>query len=262
MLIRQYRAYEIHNQKGGTPLFNRIRSDGISWIILIGTLLILLEVSFYDGGVLVFLSIAAFCIYIGRKKLPRTSGKILLWFGVISLAINIFNTVAFKFLLFGILLFIIVRFADSKKHPKYITPSIKETFTQNHEPLVMKRSALQNEWFGPKRTPDDVFEWNDINIQGVIGDSVIDVGNTVLPKGTSVVSIRNILGNIEILIPYDVDVSIHHSVLAGSIEIFDEVEPKAINQSLYYQTPGYDTAVQRVKIVTSMWIGDLEVKRI
>lgn len=243
-------------------MFNRLRSDGISWIILIGTLLILLEVSFYDGGVLVFLSIAAFCIYIGRKKLPSTLGKILLWFGIISLAINIFNTVAFKFLLFAILLFIIVRFADSKKHPKSITPTIKETFTQTNEPLVMKKSALQNEWFGPKRTPEDVYEWNDINIQGVIGDSVIDIGNTVLPKGTSVVSIRNILGNIEILIPYDVEVSVHHSVLAGSIEIFEEVEPKAINQSLYYQTSGYDTAVQRVKIVTSMWIGDLEVKRI
>jgi lia operon protein LiaF len=243
-------------------LLNRLRSDGISWIILIGTLLILLEVSFYDGGVLVFLFLAAFAIYFGRKNIHKKSGKILFWFGVISLGINIFNTVAFKFLLFAILIFIIMRFADSKKHPKYIAPSIKETFTQSQEPLIMKKSALQNEWFGTKRTPEDVFEWNDINIQGIIGDSVIDIGNTVLPKGTSVVSIRNILGNVEILVPYDVEVSIHHSVLAGSIEIFESVEPKAINQSLYYQTPGYETAVQRVKIVTSLWIGDLEVKRI
>ncbi len=239
-----------------------MRSDGISWIILIGTLLLLLEVSFYDGGVLVFLFIAAFCIYIGKKKLPRTSGKILMWFGIITLGINIFNTVAFKFLLFAILLFIIVRFADSKKHPKQIKPLFKETFTQTKAPLLMKRSVVQSEWFGTKRTPEDVYEWNDINIQGVFGDSVIDMGNTVLPKGTSVVSIRNILGNIEILVPYDVEISVHHSILAGSIEIFEEIEPKAINQSLYYQTPGYETAVQKVKIVTSMWIGDLEVKRV
>jgi lia operon protein LiaF len=243
-------------------MMNRLKTDGISWIILIGILLILLEVSFYDGGVLFFLFFAAFCIYAGKKKLSSAFGKILLWFGIISLTINVLNTVAFKFLVFGLLIFIILKFADSKKHPKYLVPEIKETLTQSDEPLLMKKSLIQNIWFGTKRTPEQVYEWNDINIQGGIGDSVVDLSNTVLPKGTSVVSIRNSIGNIEILVPYDVEISVHHSIIVGSIEILEKVEPKAINKSLYYQTPGYETATQKVKIITSMLVGDLEVKRI
>lgn len=242
-------------------MINRLRTDGISWIILIGILLLFLEVSFFDGGVLIFLCIAAFCIYLGRKKLPSKSGRLLMWFGIIVLVVNIFNTVAFKFSLFALLLYVIFRYADSKKSPKTVQPSFKEGAPPLKAPVVLKRAAIQNEWFGRKKTPEGVYEWEDINVQGIIGDTVIDLGNTYLPKGTSVVTVRNILGNIEILVPYDVEVSIHHSVLAGAIEVFEHQEPRVFNESLYYQTPGYEEAPQKVKVVISMWVGDLEVKR-
>ncbi len=243
-------------------MMNKLQSDGISWIILISIIFILLEVSFYNGGVLFFLCFSGFCIYFGKKNYHRIFGKALFWFGLINLTINILNTAAFKFLLFGILILLIVRFADSKKNPKYVFPTIKDTFTQSSEPIMMKKSLLQNVWFGKKQTPEDVYEWNDINIQGGIGDTIIDLGNTVLPKGESVISIRNSIGNIEILVPYDLEVSIHHSVLVGSVGIFNQHEPRAINESLYYQTADYDTSSQKVKIITSMLVGDLEVKRV
>ena len=75
-----------------------------------------------------------------------------------------------------------------------------------------------------QKTPDHVYEWNDVNIQGGMGDTVIDLSYTVLPKGETVIFIRNIFGKVKILIPYDVEVSVNHSVLYGSAKILDFYE--------------------------------------
>ncbi|WP_456272112.1 cell wall-active antibiotics response protein LiaF [Bacillus sp. AK031] len=243
-------------------MLNKFRTERFSWILLIGVILLLFEMSFYDGGVVFFLFITFGCIYIGRKRLPRTSGKILFWFGVISLSLTILNTMAFRFFLLALLVMIILRFADSKKNPAKVEPQIEQTLNDGEKPVFIKRANLQNVWFGRQQTPEHVYEWNDINIQGGIGDTVIDLGNTVLPKGTSVISVRHILGNIVVMVPYDIEVSIHHNGLAGAVTIFDSVEPKSFNQSIYYQTSDYDGSAQKVKIITSLAVGDLEVKRI
>lgn len=243
-------------------MLNKFRTDRFSWILLIGIIMLLFEMSFYDGGVVFFLFITLGCIYLGRKRLPRTSGKILFWFGIISLSLTILNTMAFRFFLLALLVMIILRFAESKKHPTVIEPGIKQTFHDGDEPVYIKKASLQNIWFGRQQTPEHVYEWNDINIQGGVGDTVIDLGNTVLPKGTSVISVRHLLGNIVILVPYDIEVSVHHNGLAGAITIFDSMEPRSFNQSVFYQTSEYDHAPQKVKIITTLAVGDLEVKRV
>ena len=157
-------------------MLNKFRTERFSWILLIGVILLLFEMSFYDGGVVFFLFITFGCIYIGRKRLPRTSGKILFWFGVISLSLTILNTMAFRFFLLALLVLVILRFADSKKNPAKVEPQIKHTLNDGEEPVYIKKSNLQNVWFGRQQTPDHVYEWNDINIQGGIGDTVIDLG--------------------------------------------------------------------------------------
>jgi lia operon protein LiaF len=243
-------------------MLNKFRTERFSWILLIGIIMLLFEMSFYDGGVVFFLLTTFGCIYLGRKRLPRTSGKLLFWFGVISLSLTILNTMAFRFFLLALLVMVILRFADSKKNPAKVEPEIKQTIHDGEEPVYIKRATLQNVWFGRQQTSENVYEWNDINIQGGIGDTIIDLGNTVLPKGTSVISVRHILGNIIIKVPYDIEVSVHHNGLAGAITIFDRVEPRSFNQSVYYQTNDYDQAPMKVKIITSLAVGDLEVKRI
>ncbi|EDL65230.1 cell wall-active antibiotics response protein LiaF [Bacillus sp. SG-1] len=243
-------------------MLNKFRTDRFSWILLIGIIMLLFEMFFYDGGVVFFLFITLGCIYLGRKRLPRTSGKILFWFGIISLSLTILNTMAFRLFLLALLVMIILRFAQSKKYPTVIEPGVKQTFDDGEEPVYIKKASLQNVWFGRQQTPEHVYEWNDINIQGGVGDTVIDLGNTVLPKGTSVISVRHVLGNIVILVPYDIEVSVHHNGLAGAITIFDSMEPRSFNQSVFYQTSGYDHAPQKVKIITTLAVGDLEVKRV
>ncbi|WLD93886.1 cell wall-active antibiotics response protein LiaF [Alkalihalobacillus sp. AL-G] len=244
-------------------MFNKSRTDVISWFFVIGVLLLLLEISFNGGGPIFLFIITIGCIYFGRKRYHRTTGKVLFWFGTIGFIFTILNTVAFRFLLFAVLIYVIVRFAQSKQQPSHVKPDFTEKNIDVTEKMIYRRKPLlQNVIFGRQATPDAAYEWDDVNIQCGISDTVIDLSNTVLPKGESVIFARGFIGNIKVLVPYEVEVSISHSVFAGSSEIFDRVEDRLWNQSLLYKTEGYDGASHKVKIFTSMMIGDIGVKRI
>lgn len=235
------------------------KTDYISWIALIGILLLIIEITFFHGGLIFSLIVSGFCIYMGRKRLEKTIGKLLFWFGWISFVVTVLNMMALKFLMIALLVYFIVQFFQSKNHPLQVAPVISEL---SRTELLYKKPLFDNILFGQQRTPERVYEWNDINIQCGIGDTVIDFSNTVLPKGEAVVSIRNFVGNIKVLIPYETELCLSHSVITGSTSIFEHHEPKMFNQTLHYTTPGYEEAGQRIKIITSMLIGDIEVKRI
>jgi len=243
-------------------VLNKIKSDNLNAFFLLGIILLIIEVTFFNGGVLFSFVISFGCIYIGRKKLPRTFGKILFWFGWISLAFTILNMMTVKFLILAVLIYLLIQFIQSKKKPHYIKPDIKESEkTSKQEPILRRQPLFQNIVMGQQKTPEYVYEWNDVNIQSGIGDTIIDLSYTVLPKGESVIFIRNVIGNVQIFVPYEVEVKVHHSVLYGATTIFENQDAKTVNQTLHYQTEQYDHAEPKLKIVTSIGVGDLEVKR-
>ena len=242
-------------------MLKKLKKDFISWVLLIGIILFIAEILFLHGGAIFFLLIAIGCIYIGRQRMPRLTGTVLFWFGLISIIILVVNMVSFRFLLFMSLLYIIVQFIESKQTPAYIKPTIHMA-GEPEKRLFHREPLLKNLWFGSQKTPESVYEWNDVNIQAGVGDTVIDLSYTVLPKGESVIVVRNFIGNVQILIPYELEVSIHHSVVIGSVSIFQHSEKKVLNETMRFQTEGYEEATQKVKIVTSMVAGSLEVKRI
>src|SRR5699024_42966 len=113
-----------------------------------------------------------------------------------------------------------------------------------------------------QKTSDTAYQWRDIHIHGAFGARVIDLSNTVLPNETAVISIRHLMCYIEIYVPYEVEVSIQHSSIFVRTHIFGEHHWNLVNKTLFYQTENYDQATPRVKIVTSILSGDIEVKRI
>lgn len=244
-------------------MLNKVKSEYVSWIVLLGIIVLLLEFFFFNRGLIFSLLVSIGMIYVGRKKMPKTSGKLLFWFGLIFLIINIFNMMTLKFFLLAILLHFFIQFVQSKRNPAHLKPIIKESSPSIDKEIVIKKESLfSNQLFGQQKTPEQGYEWSDINIQAGIGDTIIDFSYTVLPKGETVIFIRNFVGNIHVLVPYDVEVSVNHSVVAGATDIFDIQETKIFNQSVHIQTPGFNQAEQRIKIFTSMLVGDLEVKRV
>jgi lia operon protein LiaF len=247
-------------------MFNQLKTDYISWMFMIGFVLLFAEIVFFSGGLIYSLALAAGCMYTGRKLRPRKIGKILFWIGLISACMTVLNMMIFKFFLFAILAYLLLVFYQSKQNPEWIKPYLVEPESTKEglekETLIKKEHLFHNQLFGRQQTPNYVYEWNNINIQRGVGDTVIDLSYTILPKGENIISIRSFVGNLQVLVPYDVEVQIHHTVLAGRANIFQNQEQRVYNQIFSYQTEGFVKAETKVHLVTSVLIGDLEVKRI
>ncbi|NHM31521.1 cell wall-active antibiotics response protein LiaF [Neobacillus terrae] len=244
-------------------MLNKLKNDYPSWIVIAGILLLFLEVFFFNSGLIFSLLISGFMIYLGMKRAPKRKGKLLFWGGIIITGISVFNMITFKFFLAAILIHFFIQYFQTKKNPKIVVPEIlsKDNYSSD-EPILRSKPLFENIFFGQQKTPQHAYEWNDINIQAGVGDTIVDFSYTVLPKGETVVFIRNLIGNIKILVPYETEVSIHHSVIAGSTSIFGIQENKTFNQVYQIQTPGFEKAEQKIKIMTLMAAGNLEVTRI
>ena len=165
----------------------------------------------------------------------------------------------------AIFVYWLIQFYQTKKTPQTVIPIIKEptpsAFTKE-ENLITREPLFKNMMFGEQKTVEHTYEWNDVNIQTGVGDTVIDLSYTVLPKGETVIFIRNLIGNIQILVPYDVEISVHHSVLVGSVHVLDFQGSRQFNQNIHVQTANYDKQEQKIHIFTSLIVGNLEVRRI
>ncbi|WP_326717667.1 cell wall-active antibiotics response protein LiaF [Vagococcus jeotgali] len=133
---------------------------------------------------------------------------------------------------------------------------IKTTSKINKSGKRFKRS-----WIGSQRLGNDTYEWDDINMIVGIGDTIIDLGNTLLPKEDNVVIIRKGFGRTRILVPTGIGILLEHSSLRGSVQFDDELYQLS-NESIKLYSQDYDEAARRLKIITSTLFGDIEVIRV
>lgn len=244
-------------------MFKKTNNDYISWLVIVGIVILLLEILFFNRGLIFSLFIAGGMIYLGRKKAGKKLGKFLFILGLIFFILSIVNMMTFKFLLMAILIHFFIQFLNAKKQPKKIMPELVGLEpSQQEETMINTEPLFRNILLGQQKTPMGVYEWEDVNIQTGIGDTIIDLSYTMLPKGETVIFIRNIIGNIHILIPYEIEVSIHHSCIVGSTKVFGNHESKLFNQVFHLKTPAYEQSEQKVKVFTSLVVGNLEVSRI
>ncbi len=239
------------------------KSDYLNWIATFGVIILLIEITFFNGGLLFSVFASAIFIYFGIKKYHRFIGKIALLIGVITAIVTVLNMFTVKIVLLAILAYLVYVFWQSKKHPSVITATLSPTpIAYETEKIISQPFLMKQKIFGDQHTPDSVYEWHDLNIQHGVGDFVVDLSNTVLPKGESVISVRNLVGSIQILVPYEVEVAILHSAIIGNATILHNPEQRLFNKSIHYCTSQYEGGDQKIKIITSTVVGNVEVKRI
>jgi lia operon protein LiaF len=251
------------NWEGGCIMLRNIKTDYLNWIIIAGILLLLLEVLFFNGGLIVTFLLSIGCIYLGKKWKPRFSGKAFFWIGWIWLIVTVLNMITFRYFLCAVFVYLAVQFFQSQKQPKQIKPIMMEASSKSStEPFIKREKIFENKFFTSQMSPEHVYEWNDVNIQVGVGNTVIDLSDTVLPKGEAIISIRSFIGNVQILVPYEVEVHVNHSVMAGTVAIFQDEEQRIVNETIVYESAEYAQAEQKIKLITSVITGKLEVKRV
>ncbi|GAA5415926.1 hypothetical protein Pryu01_00958 [Paraliobacillus ryukyuensis] len=237
-------------------MFNFKNMNIIDYVLLGIIIFFCFEAVFIHTGAFIWLIVWLIIVYLARQHYYRPVGRIFFWVGIIGFGITLLGTMTFKLLLFLSIVLLLLHWHQSKQasfvhHPQF--PS-NDTVTE-------KKILFTNKWFGKQKTQAEPYEWDDINIQTLVGESTIDLTYTVLPKGEPLIVVRHLFGTVRIVIPFDVEVSVHHSVFLGSIDVLGHRDDQVTNRVIHLQTDGYQSANQKVKIVTSMIAGKIEVTR-
>ncbi|WP_423189614.1 cell wall-active antibiotics response protein LiaF [Alkalibacterium sp. f15] len=116
----------------------------------------------------------------------------------------------------------------------------------------------RNKWIGDDFVGKDIFEWEDYNFQKIMGDTFFDLGNTVLPIKENILLLRKGFGDTKLFVPKDVALSLDVSIVLGKLIIEDEVFDMK-NETVKWQSKNYDTALRKIKVVSSTLIGEVEV---
>ncbi|AJD90525.1 hypothetical protein JMA_12080 [Jeotgalibacillus malaysiensis] len=242
----------------------KLRQMSLSNWLTAGLIIVLIEIVLFNSGMIFSLVLSGGLLYFGKQAWQHMYGKILVGVGAIMLLTAILSMVTLRILFVILIINLILKYMETKKNPLIFEPVVKtEQENQGKEQLfVTKRPFFFNQWVGSHETPNHSYEWENIHLQNGIGDVQIDLSNTVLPDREVFISLRNGAGKITILVPYELEISVQHSALAGEASILSSYTARLWNENVVYQTEGYEQAQQKCTILSSVWIGDIEVRRV
>ncbi|WP_414841924.1 cell wall-active antibiotics response protein LiaF [Enterococcus saccharolyticus] len=214
---------------------------------------------------LILLGIGMLNVYLAvkRKKHLRTKNFQLI-VGCLMILVSLLNSPALWLMIVFAILFIGLKGVeisgiDFSKHSFWRKKQI--IMVETDEPQNHDGKKKKQQWFGNERIGNQVYEWDDINLSILSGDTIIDLGNTILPKNDNIVLVRKGFGRTRILIPTGIGVQLEHAAFIGSVT-FEEKETELRNEVLTVVSSDYSTSPRRLKIVSNTLVGDLEVIRV
>lgn len=195
-----------------------------------------------------------------RSKEKRKRGTILLSIGALIFIIHVFSSAAFQLLLASGIIYTGYELLQSRRRPMMLEIKTKEA-TNSSSAVLRSEPFLKNMFVGNYRVMDCVYELQDINIRYGVGDVQIDLTTAMIAEGETVIVIHGLVGNIRLYVPYDIELSLNHSMLLGRVSAYGH-EEKGWNRNFILQSEQYREASRRVKIISSLLVGDTEVRYI
>jgi len=243
-----------------------VRKPG-RFFFVIESLLLLLVIwqTIHNPLLLILIVSGVFFIYLAlrRKKRVKTS-NFKLFLGIVLILFGLLSNPAVWLMLVFTILFIGLKgieisgidFSNYAFWNKKQMIMVQTQEVKNHDGKKKKQ-----QWLGNKRIGDHVYEWDDININVLSGDTIIDLGNTILPKKDNVVLVRKGIGRTRLLVPTGIGVQLEHTALMGTVH-FEDYETKLRNETLKLYSKEYSESARHLKIITNTLVGDLEVFRV
>lgn len=182
------------------------------------------------------------------------AGVILLYFGF-KYKKTSFYVVSCIFLLIAFVSLITLRIAIVAIAVYYIYHYYKKdktyTLQTDHDLFVQHKRFI-----GTDETTES-YAWKDVNIQRLAGIITIDATQTVLPRRTSVITARQLIGNVHIILPYDTPYRLVYTTVYGVATLPHDTKLLK-NETLYHQEEDL-AAVREIVIHVTTGLGDLEV---
>lgn len=220
---------------------------------------------------LTFLVIGILMIYSANRKRSRhpnrtSSTNLQFILGIIFIVVPIIINSAFWLMLL-ILIFLVIYMTNSKSSQSNILNHISNRFPWQKKEYIdvhvenetsVTPKIQKHKWWGNEVIGHEIFSWQDINLDLLAGDTIVDLGNTILPKNTGVVIIRKGIGKTRILVPIGTGVKIDHTALHGSL-VFENHAYQLFNDRLQIKSENYEESSRHLKIMTNVIWGELEV---
>ena len=128
-----------------------------------------------------------------------------------------------------------------------------ESATFNSNKPKMKHSLIGNLYLTAPR-----WELTDMNIWHAIGEVKIDLSRALIHETETVLIINGWIGDIDIYVPYDLEVAISANINIGDIDMFGNKEG-GFNRSISIETNNYRDAAKRVRVIISLIVGDVDI---
>lgn len=103
-----------------------------------------------------------------------------------------------------------------------------------------------------------VFHWDDVNLQLLGGSTIIDLGNTIIPKRETHIVIQKIWGKTRIIVPSDVGLRLNISTFDGKV-YFENESVHLNNENYQWKSQDYDERTRKINLILSTFVGNVEV---
>lgn len=100
-----------------------------------------------------------------------------------------------------------------------------------------------------------------MELRNVAGDFYLDFTKAFIPEEEIPITIKGWAGDVQILLPENLEFKIDASVKAGEINLLNQFVD-GINRHIDYETPGYPDAVQKLNIILDLKAGSIRVNKV
>lgn len=209
---------------------------------------------------LLFIVLALFLIAVGYQQLRQKHSIVaysLLAMGVGLLLYTLFISVSFALIFAALIIYNSYQLFKSSSNKSKLAIHIKANPLES-QAYIQIDPYFKNKLIGEYRNFEQRHAIEDINIQTGFGDVSINLLDTIIPVGETVILIRGMIGNIDLNVPSDIGISVQMSLLYGKMTLMKD-RKTAFNMTQKYQSADYKNTSRKIKIVVSLLVGDIEV---
>lgn len=213
---------------------NRNRNTAI--VLIAAGLFILVEhyVNFFTIAALLFIALGIYKI----RSSPDKTGYVILAVGIILLFSGHFTFIV-SVVLISLGLFYMKSRRAHRDDAYTQKQSLLESFKRDKEPWELKNMSM----------------WN------AVGEIYMDLSLVMLEEKETTIVLQGVLGDVDIIVPEFIGVNVNASALIGQIKAGDEKETGLVNK-VVWQSPNYEACDQKVKLLVSYVVGDIDIKTV
>ncbi|GLC87239.1 cell wall-active antibiotics response protein LiaF [Lysinibacillus piscis] len=221
-------------------------TNKLTFWVLCFFLLVFVELTVFNNGGAFSLLMGAILLYMSFSK----KNRFFKWTGIFFIVIALFTMWSLRLFIVIMLLYMLYQYLQRENDDKIVGAGLFE-----------KLPTVKGELFGTLPAPIESYKWKDVQIQRLAGDITVDLTQTILPTGTSLITIRQGIGKVQIDIPYEIPFRLQYTTLFGEFTCLHNSTQRLLNESISFADGNPEDAKRILVIHVATWLGDLEVLR-